>query len=315
MGKNLSFVVVLAVAFGCSSGGPPISAPGSRIDQQIEFSVNRGYVANSSPSGAVPAISYISTHQIRNKGGTGTYRVTITPIGAGGELYEDIEGRTSPITMLQLGTESLSHRVRDFNVVRPRAIRYRLRLDVTFAEGSTGTVEGENILIDDSRPLPPGFVISEVRLVGAAVTADQFVELHNGSVAPVDVSRMTLETWSPSGGIRVAVRFPSVTVAPGCHFLMTPSARSATAEGVEGDGVLLIQLPLDGGIALRDSGGGVIDQVGFNPASVFKEGQALAPLTELRNRSHARVADSGNNASDFVVRDPSQPENIRNCGR
>lgn len=312
-----ALVPLLSAAVGCSSSGPPSPPLGPRMDQQIEFRVDRGGIANHSASGEVPAVQYLPSYQIKNKGGRLTYRLTTTPLGPGGEAYEDVEGRISPSrTLLEFGTVSAGELVRDFNSVRPRPIAYRLRLDVTFSDGSTGFSEGENVLVDVLPPRPLGFVISQIRLVGAAGAVDQFVELRNGSNQPVNLFFWTLDSWSATGEmrIRIAVRFPSLIVPPGCHFLVTPSRTSRTAEGVARDGVLLHELPLDGGLALRGLSGQVIDQVGFHSASIFKEGAPLAPLLELRNRSHVRVSDTANNASDFMVSDSSRPRNLSDCG-
>jgi hypothetical protein len=181
---------------------------------------------------------------------------------------------------------------------------------VTFPDGTTGTAEGENVLEDWLPPRPAGFVISEIRLVGETGTSAQFIEVYNGSTAPVDLRFWTVDGWDPSNGVRISARFPSVVVAPGCHFLLTADDRSA---GVASDGWLLPELSPDGGVALRGLSGQVIDQVGFNAASIFKEGSPLPSSHERRDQSYARIADTGNNLADFAVRAPSQPQNLAQC--
>jgi hypothetical protein len=108
----------------------------------------------------------------------------------------------------------------------------------------------------------------------------------------------------------------SATLGPGCHYLIGPASPSGVSERVQGDTRVTVSL-LDkaGGFALRDRFGRVIDQVGFAPASVFREGATLTPLLTDTNRSYARTgSDTNDNARDFAVVSPSRPENSTMCG-
>ena len=75
----------------------------------------------------------------------------------------------------------------------------------------------------------------------------------------------------------------------------------------------------DGGIALTLADGTtVIDAVGMNAGSAYKEGTTLTPLTSNLNRGYERKPggisgscyDTENNASDFSLISPSDPQNL-----
>lgn len=62
----------------------------------------------------------------------------------------------------------------------------------------------------------------------------------------------------------------------------------------------------DGGIALQQPGGGIVDSVGMSGGSAFGEGSRLGQLTTNTNRSYEPVgADTDNNAGNFALPNPS----------
>jgi hypothetical protein len=77
-----------------------------------------------------------------------------------------------------------------------------------------------------------------------------------------------------------------------------------------------------GGIGLLD-GTTIVDQVGMSTGSAYKEGTVLAALTGNLNQSYERKPggasgsgqDTDDNASDFKVTAPSDPQNSSmDCG-
>jgi hypothetical protein len=74
----------------------------------------------------------------------------------------------------------------------------------------------------------------------------------------------------------------------------------------------------NGGIALFYSDGiTIIDEVGLCSSTLYREGATLAPLTTNTNRSYDRKSspsgscvDTDNNAVDFILRNPSDPQNL-----
>ncbi len=81
----------------------------------------------------------------------------------------------------------------------------------------------------------------------------------------------------------------------------------------------------DGGVALLDPAGQVVDQVGMCVSTRYREGLNLAPLSGNADQSYERLPggatacyDTNNNASDFVLISPPNPQNsgspITLCG-
>lgn len=76
-------------------------------------------------------------------------------------------------------------------------------------------------------------------------------------------------------------------------------------------------IPNDGGIALKDDLGNIIDQVGLDAGSAFFESTPLAPLVGNIDQSYERklggvfgsCQDSDNNIADFQLISPSDPQN------
>src|SRR3989304_1040845 len=76
-------------------------------------------------------------------------------------------------------------------------------------------------------------------------------------------------------------------------------------------------IPNAGGIALKDNLGNIIDQVGTDPGSAFLEGTPLSPLIGNTDQSYERrlggsfgsCQDNDNNAADFQLIVPSDPQN------
>ena len=92
---------------------------------------------------------------------------------------------------------------------------------------------------------------------------------------------------------------------PGCHYLaaFNPTVKRDTyvnEAGVPRD-IKLDNLSTNGGIALVRADGTIVDQVGMNPGSVFKEGNPLPPTGIDDPRAYTRMGnDTNDNASDFI---------------
>ena len=166
--------------------------------------------------------------------------------------------------------------------------------------------------------LASDLTISNFRVRGPAGGNDEFVELHNGSGAPVDVGGYALLASNASGTTGSRATLPSGTsIAPGCYLLLTNRASSGYSGGVVGDVGYNTGVTDTGGLAIADGSGNVIDQVGLSSGSAYGEGTRLASLgSSNTDQSYARrsdaagnVQDSGDNAADFTVQAPSVPHN------
>ncbi len=166
-------------------------------------------------------------------------------------------------------------------------------------------------------------VISEFRTRGSAAGNDEFVELFNPTQNPVDITDWKI-VRSTSTGTSPSTRhiFDSVILQPGQYYLVgsltystdptNTIAQDVVANGgVSGD-TEDIGLADGGGLALRRADDSDVDQVGIG-ATAFGEGtRLLTELTTNVDRGYARVdvcEDNNNNSTDFVLTDPSQPQN------
>jgi lamin tail-like protein len=165
-------------------------------------------------------------------------------------------------------------------------------------------------------------LISEFRTRGPNGGNDELIELFNASSAPVNIGGWQVKGSNSLGGVSVRATINSgVLLNPGCHYLLTNSNSigGPYSGGVQGDQPYSVGITDDGGIAVTMPDGTVIDQVGLDSGSSFKEGATLTPLTTSSNRGYERrpggaagsSQDTDNNQNDFHVISPSAPENAR----
>jgi uncharacterized protein len=171
------------------------------------------------------------------------------------------------------------------------------------------------------RAISADVVISEFRVRGPNGGSDEFIELYNMSSAAVNIGG-----WKINGSNNAATASTRVTITagvmlnPGCHYLVTNSSTSGGpySGSVAGNQTYGTGITDDGGIALLNASNVIIDQVGMSTGSAYKEGTVLASLgTSNLNRGYERKpggtagsgTDTDNNASDFQVVSPSDPQN------
>jgi predicted extracellular nuclease len=165
-------------------------------------------------------------------------------------------------------------------------------------------------------------VISEFRVRGPNGGSDEFVELYNASSSSVDISAWKLKGSNSSGTVSTRVSINAgVTLAPGCHYLLTNSSSSGGpySGSVSGNQTYATGITDDGGLAITMANDSIVDQVGLSNGSAFKEGVPLASLGNSNlNRGYERKpggsagssTDTDNNASDFQLVSPSNPQNL-----
>jgi hypothetical protein len=153
-------------------------------------------------------------------------------------------------------------------------------------------------------------VISEVRFHGSGGPNDEFVEIFNPTGSEVNLNGWKLDANSSN-----RYTFTSdFLLQPGQHFLL---AQSGFDDGIEVDAIYLQAIADDGGIALIDQGGNIVDQVGLSTTKYF-ETNPLLPLTANIDQSYDRDSintdickDTDDNSVDFFLRSPSDPQNSR----
>jgi hypothetical protein len=200
----------------------------------------------------------------------------------------------------------------------------QLRIMTTDAAGSDEWVAIDDVSVTSGaieEPTGGPVVISEFRVRGPNGAADEFVELYNRSVAPVDVGGWLIRGSNSSGVVSTRATIPSGTVIPpNCYFLATNSSTSGGpySGAVPGDITFATGITDDGGIGLVQPDGTVVDAVGMSTGSAFKEGTPLANLgTANLDRGYERKPggaagngqDTDDNATDFQLLAPSNPQN------
>ena len=157
-------------------------------------------------------------------------------------------------------------------------------------------------------------VISEFRTYGPYGASDEFIEIHNRTNSSIDIEDWQIKKSSGCGSASSTplLTIGDVSLAPGQYYLIGKkpdytgivdaeySSSSSVADG--------------GGVALLDDTGKIVDQVGMCSETEYKEGNPLAELSGNYNRSYQRgengCADTDDNATDFSVLSPSDPQRL-----
>lgn len=159
-------------------------------------------------------------------------------------------------------------------------------------------------------------VISEFRTVGPNGGNDEFIELFNPTSSAIAIggwiiNRSTGCGTTPTTMTTIAA---GVTLAAGQHYLIGGTSYSGSVTPDQAN--VSLGIANNGGIALLDETNAIIDQVGLCSSTLYLEGTALTQLTTNSNRGYDRKSspsgvcvDSDNNAADFFLRSPSDPQN------
>jgi hypothetical protein len=167
-------------------------------------------------------------------------------------------------------------------------------------------------------PTAPGHIaISEFRTNGPYGAYDEFVELYNPTGAAVNLSSWQIRKSAACGA---AVLAPLVTIyygvilQPGQHYLLAAVYPYSSISSE--DQIFTPGIDDNGGLALVNSGGSIIDQVGMCDGTYYHEGNTLVALSGSSDQSYERKPggetacyDTKDNASDFTLISPSTPLN------
>ncbi len=158
--------------------------------------------------------------------------------------------------------------------------------------------------------------ITQFRVRGPAGGNDEFVEVQNTGTAALDVSGYKLNASNSAGTTGTRFTFPAGTsVAPGCFLLLANTAASGYSGSVTPDLKYSTGVTDDGGLALLDTSGALIDQVGLSAGSAYKLGTPLATLGSTNaDQGYGRKTNAagfpqstGDNSADWVKVAPTAP--------
>jgi uncharacterized repeat protein (TIGR01451 family) len=162
-------------------------------------------------------------------------------------------------------------------------------------------------------------LISEFRTRGPSGAADEFIEIYNPTTTLLSIGGLKIRASNGSGTISDRVTITAgTTLGPGCHYLLANNSSSGFSGSVTPNQTFGTGITDDGGIAITGSNGtSIIDAVGMSSGSAYKEGTTLASLTGTADQSYERKpggtfgngVDTNNNASDFALTTPSNPQN------
>ena len=170
----------------------------------------------------------------------------------------------------------------------------------------TGPSVAYNTLTGPSSIDQSAVVINEFAArLGPNEACSEFVELVNTSSAEQNLGGWRIAVSGPNGspalytGILIVI-----VIGPGCHLLI-----ATQPSGLLRDIAAQCNLPDDGGLALLNTEGAIIDQVGMSSGSEFHEGTPLEKFdTNAIGDSYSRVRNTDNNRLDFVF-GPATPTN------
>jgi hypothetical protein len=175
---------------------------------------------------------------------------------------------------------------------------------------TSSSVPSPTLIITPSAPAY--IVISEFRSRGPNGADDEYIELFNPSGAAVNIGAWMIKKSSSCGtSISTLITLPAGTILlSGQHYLAAATGSSLT----DADKTYTASLADDGGLALVNALGTVVDQVGMCATTQYREGTALVPLAGSFDQSYERKPggatscyDTNNNSNDFSLISPASP--------
>jgi endonuclease G len=184
----------------------------------------------------------------------------------------------------------------------------------------TFQISAQNELPENATSLiSPNIVVSQFQVAGATAN-DEFIELHNTSASPVDLSGLRVVYRSTSGTNDVLfAEWTTSTIIPagGYYLIASTGYDGATVPNFIYNPTTCAcsMSATSGGIAVRSgasNSGVIIDSVGFGAATnVFVE--TTTTIAPPANTGQARLnngcQDSDNNSNDFSNVNPAAPRN------
>jgi len=150
-------------------------------------------------------------------------------------------------------------------------------------------------------------VISQFRTRGPNGANDEFVDIFNVSNSTINLNGYSIWMSDSSGTTTKLVQvMTNYNLLPQRFYLFVNVGTQGYSGTMGPNLVYTTGIPDDGGIALLNKSGVVVDAVGMSASSAYVEGTPLAPMVSSVNQSYERnnggcaaTVDTDNNASDF----------------
>jgi len=155
--------------------------------------------------------------------------------------------------------------------------------------------------------IPTDVTISQVAVRGPSGPADEFIELHNQTTAPKDVSGWIVEACTSRNQIMSLLTIPDGTVlqpqSQQGEFLLLANALGYSRDTTP-DLLFTTDIPLNGGIKLVDVANVTHDSVGFSVNNACTSGSPTVVQRLNEDQALLRVATTGFNSVDFRLYGP-----------
>lgn len=158
-------------------------------------------------------------------------------------------------------------------------------------------------------------VISQLQ-GGGATADDEFIEIHNVSAAPYDLNghRVVYRSATGSTDVGPMAQWTTSTIIPaGGYYLIAATSYdgSPAADITYSPSTCACSMSAtQGGVAIKNSGGTILDSLGYGAATnAFVEG-AAGPSPGNNNSAIRKLGgcqDTDSNSNDFVLQTPSAP--------
>jgi hypothetical protein len=192
----------------------------------------------------------------------------------------------------------------------------------------TPTITNTGTLPTPTPSAPKHVVISEFRTIGPLGANDEFFELYNPTGTIVNIGNWYISKSSGCGtsvSTLVYIYYGTI-LQPGQHYLI--AAYASYSSITNADQRFSPGIADNGGLALINSSGSLIDQVGMCNETYYHEGKPLpalpvAPLAgtptpypgtsdqsyERKPGGNTSCYDTGDNFNDFILISPANPQN------
>jgi len=252
---------------------------------------------------------------------SGSRHIVIFTTGLRNATQVNVTLGSRPVTVERFAPSSNMQGMDELQILLPAELRSGSQnLSVRADDRDSNTAQ---LTISNNNAPQTPVVISEFRTRGTNGASDEFIELYNNTGNSIDIGGWKIKGSNNSGSsvtTRLTVNAHTTIPARG-HFLAINSASSGYSGTVAGNQTFGVGIADDGGIALTMPDDAIVDQIGLSSGSAFKEGTILQPLTITANQSYERkpggasgsTQDTDDNASDFQLRTPSDPQNLNSA--